>query len=248
MIGTDLSSHQEGVTIAELKAKGLEFVIIKATQGTHYVNPFGAAFYSEACAEGLPAGAYCYSEATTPQQAQLEAYYLLERIRGCPMPCGVWLDVEDPEQLRMDAGDLTEAVRAWCEVIRAAGYVPGVYSSEHSAWAKLDRDALGDDVLVWVARYGRRPDMPCDLWQYTDREPIQGHECLLDLDVVTPGSRLETMLRAAQEATSEPAADGKTPDISGALALLAAYLQTEEFARGFREFLERRCDPDGTNQ
>lgn len=242
MIGCDISNHQRGLTMDELKAEGVEFVIIKATQGTHFIDPCGAEFYAAACAAGLPAGVYCYSEAITPEDAEAEARFLLAAIRGRPMPCGVWLDVETPEQLRLTTEQLTFTVAAWCRVIRAAGYTPGIYSSELSAWPKIERKALRDDVLVWVAHYGTTPAMDCDLWQRTDQHPLPGHEFTLDVDL-TRSERFRAMVNAAR-ASPAPAADPpaettKAPEISGALAQLAAYLQTAEFRENFIIFLER---------
>jgi len=242
MIGADLSNHQRGLTMDELKAEGVEFVIIKATQGTHFIDPCGAEFYAAACAAGLPAGVYGYSEATTPEDAEAEARFLLAAIRGRPMPCGVWLDVETPQQLRLTTEQLTFTVAAWCRVIRAAGYTPGIYSSELSAWPKIERKALSDDVLIWVAHYGKSPAMACDLWQYTDQHPLPGHEFTLDVDL-TRSERFKAMVNAARASPAlpadSPAEAEKAPDISGALAQLAAYLQTAEFRDGFIKFLER---------
>lgn len=241
MIGADISNHQRGLTMDELKAEGVEFVIIKATQGTHFIDPCGAEFYAAAAAAGLPAGVYCYSEATTPEDAEAEARFLLAAIRGHPMPCGVWLDVECSEQLRLATDQLTFTVAAWCRVIRAAGYTPGIYSSELSAWPKIERKALRDDVLIWVAHYGKSPAMECDLWQYTDQHPLPGHKFTLDVDL-TCSERFKAMVNAAQASPAPPvdlaAETAKAPDISGALAALAAYLQTEDFRAGFLNFLE----------
>ena len=241
MIGADISNHQRGLTMDELKAEGVEFVIIKATQGTHFIDPCGAEFYAEVCAAGLPAGVYCYSEATTPEDAEAEARFLLAAICGHPMPCGVWLDVETSQQLRLSTDQLTCTVAAWCRVIRAAGYTPGIYSSELSAWPKIERKALRDDVLVWVAHYGKKPAMDCDLWQYTDQHPLPGHEFTLDVDLAL-SERFKAMVNAARASPAPPAETPaeteKAPDISGALAQLAAYLQTEDFRAGFLKFLE----------
>lgn len=247
MIGVDISNWQQGLTMAEIRGKGAEFVIIRATRGANHADPSGPGFYMAAREAGLPMGVYSYSQATTPEEAEDEARFLLSRIGlGWPMPCGVWMDVETPEQLAMPDAALQETVRAWCAVIRAAGYVPGVYSSELSAWSKLDPNKLGDDVLVWVAHYGRQPDMPCDLWQYTDQE-FTSHDFKLDVDVVR-SDRFRRMVEAAKLSppkVEKPPdnnqigdADEMVPDITGALGLLADYLKTAEFAAGLKIYIE----------
>jgi len=248
MIGADISSWQRGLTMAELKDKGVEFVIIKATQGTHYTDPCGADFYMAAREAGLPMGVYSYSEAVTPEAARGEARYLLNRINGFAQPCGVFMDVETPEQLRLPGYQLQETVAAWCDVIRAAGYRPGVYSSELSAWSRLDPADLGD-ALVWVAHYGKAPDMPCDIWQFSESGTIPGREFKLDLDMVI-SDRFAAIVRdaaAASTAVPPPSPDtlgGPSPAITGALQLLADYIRTPAFEQSFLKYMEGR-DRDG---
>lgn len=243
MIGVDISSFQRGLRIGEVKDKGAEFVIIRATMGTR-ADQCAPGFYMGALAAGLPAGVYCYSYATTPEQADEEARFLIETLGGWPCPCGVWMDVETPEQLALPNEKLLETVRTWCAVIRAAGYVPGVYSSELSAWYKIKPEQLGDDVLVWVAHYGRRPDMACDLWQYTDQEPTS-LTCKLDVDIVQ-SERFAAMVQAGFATDNNVGDDDHVvdvnnmiPDISGALDMLADFIKTDEFRANFKKFIER---------
>ena len=229
MIGADISNHQRGLTMDELKAEGVEFVIIKATQGTHFIDPCGAEFYAEACAAGLPAGVYCYSEATTPEDAEAEARFLLAAIRGHPMPCGVWLDIETPQQLRLSTDQLTCTVAAWCRVIRAAGYTPGIYSSELSAWPKIERKALRDDVLVWVAHYGRQPAFACDLWQRSDSGSFPGCAGPVDTDEVL-SERMEALVRDGQRPKAQ-----RTPGackIAADVVLLQTAMQLDGYWPG----------------
>jgi len=263
MIGADISGWQRGLTMPELKDKGVEFVIIKATQGTHLVDACGADFYLAARDAGIPMGVYSYSEAVTPRQAREEAEYLLSALRGFPQPCGVFMDVETPEQLRLPNYELQETVAAWCSTIRSAGCRPGVYSSELSAWSKLDPAALGEDVLVWVAHYGKAPDMPCDIWQFSESGTLPGREFKLDLDMVR-SERFAALVRGAAAAlTAAPsqspplapfdtvgadalggpfsdALGGPSPAITGALQLLADYIRTPAFEQNFLRYIEGR--------
>lgn len=254
MIGADISSWQRGLTMAELKDKGVKFVIIKATQGTRLVDACGAEFYLAAREDGLPMGVYSYSEAVTPRQAQEEAEYLIKALRGFPQPCGVYMDVEMPEQLRLPDYELQETVAAWCSAIRAAGYRPGVYSSELSAWSKLDPAALGKDVLIWVAHYGKAPDMPCDIWQFSESGTLPNRDFKLDLDQVR-SERFAAIVRDAAAALSAapppddsvgadpqigPQSSASSPAIAGALKLLANYIQTPAFVANFLRYIEGR--------
>jgi len=180
MTGVDISHYQKGLTIWQLRDAGKDFVILKLTEGVSMVDTAAFDFYREAYALGFPVGCYCYSHAVSAAEAREEAHFLLDTLRGFPMPCGVFLDMEEPKQLALSDEALREIADAWCGAVRAAGYVPGIYGSEYNLWAKLLPDALPADCLVWVAHYGREPELPCDLWQSGDRGRIAGYDGTVD--------------------------------------------------------------------
>lgn len=184
MKGVDISHYQSGLDMARLKESGFEFAIIKINEGSYLFDSSAPGFYMAAKAAGIPVGGYCYSHALTPSAAREEARFLLDRLGGFPMPLGLYLDVETQDQMQLSDGLLKDVVLAWCDTIRAAGYVPGVYGSEYNLWAKCNPDELPDDVIIWVAHYGKSPDVPCDLWQNSDSGSVVGFSGAVDTDVV----------------------------------------------------------------
>lgn len=174
MKGVDISHYQKGLTIQQVKDAGNDFAIIKLTEGNFLIDSAAFGFYHEAFTLGFSFGCYCYSHATTAEQARREAEFLLKTINGFPMPCGIFLDVEEPKQLGLDYEQIMSVLTTWCDTIRAADYVPGVYGSEYNLWAKVSPEDLPVDTLVWVAHYGKEPDIPCDLWQSSDSGKISG--------------------------------------------------------------------------
>ena len=243
MRGVDISHWQKGLTIRQLREAGFAFAILKVTEGTGLVDDVAFPFYREAYELGFPTGCYCYSHALTPEAARDEAWKLLETINGFPMPCGVFLDMEAPEQLALPAGALFEIACAWCAEVSAAGYVPGIYGSDRCIWAKLDPGALPDGTIIWVARYGPEPDTPCDLWQASETGSVPGFAGAVDIDQVR-SAYFERLVKGVAPDQALPRDDvtdtdvGDKPDISDALGLLAAYLQTEEFRKNFVKFLK----------
>ena len=182
MNGVDISHYQQGLTIQQIKAAGNDFAIIKLTEGTWLVDKSSFDFYREAYELGFPVGCYCYSHAINAQQAMAEAAYLMDALRGFPMPCGVFLDIEEPKQLDLPHDDLLNVIRGWCAGIGGKGYIPGVYGSEGNLWAKISPDEL-PSCLVWVAKWSDTPpDLPCDLWQNSDHGRIEGYSGNVDTD------------------------------------------------------------------
>lgn len=77
-----------------VKGDGVVGAIVKLTQGTGYVNPYGVDDINAAAAAGLLTGAYhfCTPAASSPQD---EAGHFLANLGGLELSLGVWVDVED---------------------------------------------------------------------------------------------------------------------------------------------------------
>lgn len=251
MKGVDISHYQKGLTIKQIKDAGNEFTIIKVTEGSWLRDGAAADFYREAYEMGFPVGCYCYSHATTVEDAAKEARFLLDTINRFPMPCGVFLDMEEPKQLGLPKEKLLSIIAVWGNAIAEAGYIPGVYSSAGTLWATISPDEIGDKCLVWVAKWSQTPpDMPCDLWQNSDSGSIDG--VTVDTDRAR-SDRFETMVetgghdftyhkqKTEDGATPEPEHPQQDkPDISGALELLAEYIRTPEFRENFLNYIKGR--------
>ena len=246
MKGVDISHYQAGLTIRQLRDAGKEFAIIKLTEGDWLVDRAAFNFYHEAYELSFPVGCYCYSHAITPQQATAEAERLIDTLNGFPVPCGVFMDVEEPKQLGLDHDALLAVLNTWCASVAGRGYIPGVYGSAGTLWAKISPDELPDGCLVWVAKWGgSAPDTPCDLWQTSDSGRVDGYGGPVDTDE-TRGSRLEGLIRGfagyvEYKPPDAPTDSGGSKDpVGAAVDLLIAYLKTDEFAQSYKSYIERR--------
>lgn len=249
MKGVDISHYQKGLTIKQIWDAGNKFAIIKVTEGSWLRDGAAVDFYREAYEMGFPVGCYCYSHATTVEDAVKEAHFLLDTINRFPMPCGVFLDMEEPKQLGLPKEKLLAIIAAWGNAIAEAGYIPGVYSSAGTLWATISPDEIGEKCLVWVAKWSQTPpDMPCDLWQDSDSGNVDG--VTVDTDrarsdrfkaLIETGFNDYKYQKFKEGATPEPEHPLKDkPDISGALGLLADYIRTPEFAQNFLKYIEGR--------
>jgi GH25 family lysozyme M1 (1,4-beta-N-acetylmuramidase) len=262
MRGVDISHWQKGLTILQLREEGFSFAILKVTEGTGLVDDAAFPFYREAYELGFPTGCYCYSHAVNAQQAMAEAAFLLDAISGFPMPCGIFLDIEEPKTLELDHDAILNVIRGWCAGIGGRGYIPGVYSSEGTLWSKISPDELPDGCLVWVAKWSEtQPNTPCDLWQNSDSGRVKGYDGNVDTDL-SRSVRFETLVdtggcdyqyhhQRKQESRDPPDADppdacpidrpcDSGPDVAAALRVLADYLSTEEFVQNFKNYIEKR--------
>ena len=247
MKGVDISHYQNGLSIRQVRDSGREFAVIKLTEGTWLTDSSAFDFYREAYELGFPVGGYCYSHAVNAQQAMAEAAYLLDAINGFPMPCGVFLDIEEPKILALDHDALLNVIRGWCAGIGGKGYVPGVYGSEGTIWAKIRPEELPDGCLVWVAKWSEtQPNTPCDLWQNSDNGTVVGYDGPVDTDVARSERFMALVLLGMtkkEEPPDTPDADPPdscpidAPTCESPLDIVAAFLRTDACRELFKAYI-----------
>lgn len=246
MKGIDISHYQDGLDIRDLRDAGFDFAVLKISEGDRLADDSAPAFYMRAREAGIPTGGYCYSHAASPEEARTEARFMIDRLRGFPMPLGLYMDVEEARQLALPEKELLETVLAFCDEVRAAGYVPGLYGSELNLWARIRPDALPEDVIVWVARYGKEPTLPCDLWQSTDRGTVAGYAGFVDVDKAL-SARFREMVEGGYAAPPSPGEQKPDPVVMVLQLLMrdrgfwrgaSDGLKTPAFLEALRQFTE----------
>jgi GH25 family lysozyme M1 (1,4-beta-N-acetylmuramidase) len=172
---TDVSSNNGKIDFAIMK-KQVAGVIIRAgyrgySAGTIKTDAKYQSNIAAAEAVGLPVGVYWYTTAKSKAEAKDEADYLLKLIKGHKLSFPVFLDLEYAPGRKGRADSISAARRTmyavtWLERVNAAGYDVGVYCNP-DFWA----DGLVSDKLKkyarWIARYGAKCPVDCDMWQYT---------------------------------------------------------------------------------
>ena len=175
MKGIDISSWQRGMPAAALNS--VDFAILKIGEGLSWADPAFDEFYAAA---SIPLGAYVYSHAGSADAARQEAQNALYLLRGRPLPLGIYIDIEEPSQLALGALTLTQVIRAFCDTVKAAGYVAGIYGSSGVLWSTVNPSQFSD-CIIWVASWGARPGFG-DLWQSSATGRLPGYSGDVDFD------------------------------------------------------------------
>ena len=160
IFGVDVSEHQDGMSLAQAKREGMEFAIIRTTDGT-YKDRCYRSHLEDAESAGMLTAAYHYlrnpSEGTTmAQQAQASLEVMGDKKR--PM----WIDVETDAGLHVDhiRQCKREFERQGVRVIGCYSYVP--YWEGRIAPSEPDSHEFG---AFWVAAYGQnRRGKPRDIY------------------------------------------------------------------------------------
>ena len=193
--GVDIASYQSGINPARLSTT--DFVIVKFTQGTTYLNPYADRQYSMAKSAGKLLGAYHYG---TGKSATAEAQYFVKCLGNRVKECVLALDWEGNQNPVFGTGKDV----AWCkgfldEVYRLTGVRPLIYMSK-SVCRKYNWSSVAADYPLWCAQYksNSTTDYQSSPWtdnngfgawgrdtirQYSSHGRIAGYDANIDLDL-----------------------------------------------------------------
>ena len=163
----DLSHWQAPVDFAQAKAAGIAAVILKATQGSDWIDVTFAPRFAAATAAGLLVGAYHFLDASEPVP---QVANFLSVANGCRV---LALDAE-PNQI---GGTVTAAqtAEAAARLHMATGRTPLIYIGRYGPDER--GTGLPNSVLsrcpLWLPAYNSLPVCPPGwskwvLWQHTD--------------------------------------------------------------------------------
>lgn len=175
MKGCDISSFQNGISLANVKKDGAEFVIIRGGLtgwGSSRVKSKDACFekfYKEAKQIGLPCGCYYYSCADSAKKGEEEAEFLYNNcLKGKQFEFPIYIDVEDEHWQLGKKNGVTDAIIAFCRYLEKKGFFAGVYSSTSWFENSIDTKRL-EAFSKWVADWrGKKPTFKYngfDMWQ-----------------------------------------------------------------------------------
>ena len=194
-IGIDVSRYQGAIDWAQVKEVGVDFAILRlgyrgygtgkiVLDNTFYQNLEGA------LENDIEVGVYFFSQAISPAEAEEEAQYCMNALKGYDITYPIIFDWEDPNgsgEVRTDELDdkvLTQCAVAFCEAVKAGGYQPMVYSNLTYFYLHFDLNELVN-YPFWLAQYNATPSFyyHFDMWQYGDAGIVPGIDGKVDLNI-----------------------------------------------------------------
>ncbi|MDY7989743.1 GH25 family lysozyme [Paenibacillus polymyxa] len=188
--GIDVSRYQGKIDWKAVKADGISFAFVKASQGQRYVDPTFITNAKGAKGAGVLLGSYHFLDATSVDAAKAEARHfaeVLEQVGG-----GKSLDLPPVMDYENNPGNLSKtlisavALAFLLELERLTGRKPIIYTG--NAFAANFNASLGGYPL-WIARYSdtRVPSDTVtgkrwDIWQYSDSGKVAGIKGNVDMN------------------------------------------------------------------
>lgn len=200
MKGIDISHWQDGINLAVVPC---DFVIIKATQGTKFVDPCFQKFYTQAKAAGKKLGVYHYYGSGEPEE---QAEHFLKTVRACIGEAVLVLDWESDQNPDFKKGPALPK-RFLDYVLAKTGVHPLIYMSKSVSREYNWTEVVNGNYGLWMAQYANKKptgyqDKPWSdnrglgafkgyaIHQYTSNGHIDGYNGSLDLDIayMTPAA------------------------------------------------------------
>ena len=154
MNGIDVSVHNGKIEWQKVRAAGIDFAILRAGYG-RLASQKDDRFeenYAGAKAAGIPVGAYWYSYAMTPEEAEQEADVFLSVIKGKQFEMPVYFDLEEKKQFDLGKEKVSAIMQAFLERVEAAGYFVGLYGSAFSLTTHT-ADDIKSRYTIWLAHW-----------------------------------------------------------------------------------------------
>ena len=198
-VAIDVSEYQGDIDWKKVKEAGVTTAIVRAgfrgygAEGKLSADAMYTSHVDAAKKAGVKTAAYFFTEAVNYDEGVEEAQYALSLIKGHePSEKIIIIDTEliyNDDEARannISNEDRTQAIKGFCETIKAAGYTPMIYASYSWFLWNMDLDQLADYEL-WLADYEGKEYMNFPYvmagWQYSPYGSVPGVSGEVDVNV-----------------------------------------------------------------
>ena len=197
LYGIDVSSHQGVIDWKNVKESEIDFAIIRAGYRGYGSGALkiDERFYENmkgAYDNNIDYGVYFYSQAINEAEAEEEAYFVINALKGYNIKYNIVIDSEYSTSKRTGRADYltvnerTKVCKKFCETVEKLGYKSMIYASKSWFYNNLNIDEL-NKFDTWVAHYTTdKTDYKYDysIWQYTSKGKVNGINGNVDLDIM----------------------------------------------------------------
>ncbi|MDN6760377.1 MAG: SLAP domain-containing protein [Lactobacillus sp.] len=230
-LGVDVASYQSADLSSHAQA-GSQFAIVKVSEGTSYRNPKASSQISTAISNNMMPMAYHFATFSSNSSAAVaEANYDIKAAQAFGLPKGSYIacDYETGQGNNIYGGKTptANAIIAFMDQIKAAGYKPLLYASSSVLGNNIDTNSVIAKYpnSLWVASYAisGRIDNPnfnyfpsmegVSIWQFTDNWRglnVDGNVAVLPLSIDGNATSNDGAISQAPSSTpSKPATSSK---------------------------------------
>lgn len=190
-VGINVNSQKGEIDWEQVAQNGVDFAMIRVgfrgdKTGILEEDANFETNIKGALAAGLPVGLYFYSKAVTDAEAEEEATFVLDKMRGYNVkyPVAIYWEYgvkddgsldETKRTVRCNGEQVTGFIDTFCKKVKAAGFTPSYYCDKSMGYTKLDLSRLSG-YEMWYAEFRTAPAFYYDfgMWQYTKEGTVPG--------------------------------------------------------------------------
>lgn len=187
--GIDVSHHQGDIDWGSVKASGIQFAYLKATEGANFTDARFADNWKNSGEAGLVRGAYHFFVFNTPGQVQAANFMARVPVEPQALPPAIDLEFSGYNKERRPAPDefQRELSVFWDAIFERYHKSPVVYTTDD--FQKQYLVAMPIERL-WIRQVLTTPRQPWTFWQFSPRGRVRGVSTFVDLNVFH-GSRAD---------------------------------------------------------
>lgn len=190
--GIDISVWQGSIDFNQVKASGVDFVILREGYGKGNIDK-NFLRYAEQISkvDGLDVmGVYHFSYAFTEKAARQEAKECVKHVlqAGLPKSTIIFFDFEydtidyaESKGVSLTKKECNLHTRAFCEEVERLGFKAGVYYNNDYRKHMYDINLL-NKYVKWLADWTGEPDSPCHFHQYSSEGQVPGIRGNVDMN------------------------------------------------------------------
>lgn len=166
LFGIDISVWQRDINLAQAKAEGVNFTIIRGAYGNKKDTAFET-LYQRAKSNGLGVGVYWWTRAVNEAQAREEAQILIDNVlRGKQFEYPIYIDVEDSLLQNLGKAKVDAIITSALTTLEKAGYYAGFYMNRNWYNNYCNGSSLAKRFTCWLAQWSSAEVTGFPMWQF----------------------------------------------------------------------------------
>lgn len=166
LFGIDISVWQRDINLAQAKAEGVNFTIIRGAYGNKKDTAFET-LYQRAKSNGLGVGVYWWTRAVNEAQAREEAQILIDNVlRGKQFEYPIYIDVEDSLLQNLGKAKVDAIITSALTTLEKAGYYAGFYMNRNWYNNYCNGASLSKRFTCWLAQWSSAEVSNFPMWQF----------------------------------------------------------------------------------
>ncbi|HEX4629393.1 MAG TPA: GH25 family lysozyme [Chthoniobacterales bacterium] len=179
--GIDVSHHQGRIDWSAVKASGIQFAYIKATEGADFTDATFGENWNNSKAAGIVRGPYHFFTLSSSGQSQAAHFIATVPADDDALPPAIDLQFSGANKDRRPPSDefQRELATFWDALVAHYRKVPVVYTAtdfqkQYLRFMPIER--------LWIRDVALRPDSGWTFWQFSARGRVQGVPTFVDLN------------------------------------------------------------------